>query len=305
MDLRQIRNFVALCEEKSITKAARRLHVVQPAVSMQIKRIEIEHGVSLFERTSSGVYPNSTAQAIYPYCLEILSAVEKVGQMLRDSSGTLSGTLVFGVPPSIAHGILADLLFEFQTLHPSVRLSANEGYSAHLIDWLLQGDLDFAILSERENDPRLHCEPIVTEELLVLCHVDTPIVNNRILGKELAQLKLVIPSAKNLIRILIDTAFEQQNIRLEPKMEMDSLAAVVAAVRHPGWASILPACAILQDNLANDLRSVVLEEPNIHRTLFVAYPTLKPLPPAARQFTSLLKSSIERIGCAVNPDNSG
>ena len=107
MDLRQIQYFVALYEEKSITKAARRLHVVQPAVSMQIRRIEADYGVTLFERTTSGVYPNQAANTVYPMCLEVLANVEKLRRTLRHGSGKIDGTINVGVPPSIAHGILA------------------------------------------------------------------------------------------------------------------------------------------------------------------------------------------------------
>lgn len=292
MDLRQIQYFVALHEEKSITKSARRLHVVQPAVSMQIRRIEDEYGVTLFDRTPSGVYPNDAAKSIYPLCVEILAKVEKVRHTLCDSSGKLSGTLAVGIPPSVAHGILAGVLFGFRSKYPTVQLVVYEGYSAHLVNWLLQGEIDLAILAEYEDDPRLHCQPIATEQLRVLISVDTPLDGDRIRGEELRALKLIVPSAKNLIRILIDTEFERHGLSLMPAMEVDSLAAVFATVRQPGWASIVPASAIRDADLANGLRSVALVDPTIRRTLVATFPTLKPSSAAAQKFIKALKASI-------------
>lgn len=296
MDLRQIQYFVALYEEKSITKSARRLHVVQPAVSMQIRRIEVEYGVSLFERTSSGVFPNDTAAAIYPVCLEILGRVEQVRHMLRDGSGKLSGTLAVGVPPSIAHGILADLLLAFGERHPGVRLAIHEGYSAHLVDWLLQGDLDFAILSEYEEDKRLRGQPIAAEDLRVLTSTKTEIEGETITGKQLLDFKLIVPSAKNLIRILIEAEFDRVGLDVVPAMEVDSLATVFATLHQPGWATILPASAISARVTESGLCSLALIEPTIRRTLVATFPALKPSTSAAKQFIAVLKAGIIEAG---------
>jgi LysR family transcriptional regulator, nitrogen assimilation regulatory protein len=298
MDLRQIQYFVALFEEKSITKSARRLHVVQPAVSMQIRRIEVEYGTALFERKSSGVFPNDLAQAVYPLCLEIIAKVEKVRQTLRDGSGELSGALAAGVPPSIAHGMLADVLFAFRTDYPGIQLAIYEGYSAHLVEWLLQGDLDFAILSEFDDDRRLCCQPIAVEELRVVTSAATPVqeVDGAITGSELQKLKLIGPSSKNLIRILIDAEFERLGLSLTPAMEVDSLATVFSAVHQPGWASILPASAIKELDLTGGLRSLALVDPTIRRTLVAAFPTLKPSSTAAQQFIAVLKTAIINAG---------
>jgi LysR family nitrogen assimilation transcriptional regulator len=294
VDLRQIHYFVALYEEKSITKAARRLHVVQPAVSMQIRRIEVEYGVQLFERTTSGVHPNEAAAAIYPMCLEVLSRVEDVRRTLRNGSGKITGSLAIGVPPSIAHGILAEVLAGFSAKYPDVHITVSEGYSAHLVDWLLQGDLNFAILGEFEDDRRLYSQALATEELVVLTAAATVHEGNTITGRELSSMKLILPTGKNLIRILIDTEFEKEGIKLAPTMEIDSLATVLAAIRQPGWASILPVSGINDNDLASGLRILRLVDPIIDRTLVATFPTLKPSSAAAQQFIREVRDVIRR-----------
>ncbi|WP_137391956.1 LysR family transcriptional regulator [Rhodoligotrophos defluvii] len=296
MDLRQIQYFVALYEEKSITKSARRLHVVQPAVSMQIRRIEVDYGVTLFERTSAGVFPNDTAAAIYPTCIEILAQVEKVRQTLRQGSGKLSGRLSVGVPPSIAHGILAPLLLEFRAKHPGVHLAVHEGYSAHLVDWLLQGDLDFAILSEYEEDKRLRRQPIATEELRVVGSTEAAFPGDMITGKQLLDFKLVVPSSKNLIRILLEAEFDRVGLDFVPAMEVDSLATVFATIRDPEWATILPASAIGATHTASGLRSLKLVEPTIRRTLVATFQAHKSSHPATPYFIAALKEAIIAVG---------
>lgn len=305
MDSRQIQYFVALFEEKSITKAARRLHVVQPAVSMQIRRIEVDYGTPLFVRKPSGVYPNEKAEAIYPMCIEVLNTIEKMRRTLREGSGKISGALAVGVPPSIAHGVLADVLAGFQTKYPEVHLTISEGYSAHLVDWLLQGGLDFAVLGESEDDRRLYSETIVTEELRVLTSMDTDFAGDTIAGKDIQQFKLILPSAKNLIRILIDSEFEQAKIELKPSMEIDSLATVFAMVRRPGWATILPGSAIRGNEAQFGLRGIPLVEPVVRRTLVATFPVLKPASAAAQQFIKELQAAVRENRGKKAPHKSG
>jgi LysR family nitrogen assimilation transcriptional regulator len=296
MDLRQIQYFVALYEEKSITKSARRLHVVQPAVSMQIRRIEVEYGMPLFERTTSGVFPNELASAIYPICLDVLAKCETIRQTLRKGSGKLSGNLSIGVPPSIAHGLLADVLINFQSNYPEVRIAATEGYSAHLVEWLLQGDLDFAILGEFEDDRRLYSQPIATEELVVVTAIETEVDGGTICGNDLLRLKVALPSAKNLIRILIDAEFEKASVALIPALEIDSLSTVFATVLRPGWATVLPRSAVRDSDLEAGLRVLRLVDPVIRRTLVATFPTLRPSSATAQQFIRELRDSILRVG---------
>ena len=292
MDLRQIQYFVALYEEQSITKAARRLHVVQPAVSMQIRRLEIDYNTSLFERTPHGVYPNEVARRLYPLCIDILGRVEGVRRTLKDSSGLLSGTLAVGIPPSIAHGVLARVLREFHESNPDVKLAVHEGYSANLVVWLIQGNLDFAILSELEEEKRLRYQRIVTEELKVVIGLDTPFAGDTATGADLSNWRLIVPSSQNLTRILIETEFESIGLKLAPAMELDSLAAVFAMLRQPGWATILPASAVLGNISESGVRCLSLVEPTIRRTLVAAFPALKPTMPAAQAFIEMLEDAL-------------
>lgn len=301
MDLRQIQYFVALYEEESITRAARRLHVVQPAVSMQIRRIELEYGVALFERTSAGVFPNDAAHAIYPACIEIIGRVEAVRSTLRDGSGKLAGTLSVGVPPSIAHGLLGELLLAFRREHHGVQLAVHEGYSAHLVDWLLQGDLDFAILSEYEEDKRLRNQPIAAEDLVALTSRRTAFAGDTITGRELLAMRLIVPSPRNLVRILVQAEFDRVGLDVVPAMEVDSLATVFSALREPGWVSILPASALGAGIAEQGLRSLRLVEPTIRRTLVATFPALRPPSLAAQQFVAALKAAIIRAGGSEPP----
>lgn len=304
MDLRQLQYFVALYEENSITKAARRLHVVQPAVSMQIRRLEADYDLTLFDRTPQGVYPNDTARRLYPMCIDILDRVEQARQVLRDTSGQLSGALSVGIPPSMAHGVLASVLFEFREHHPQVQLTIAEGYSAHLVEWLLQGEIEFAVLSDFGEQKRLRYEPLATEELMIITNSQTQTTDEAITGDQLGDLELIVPSAPNQIRILLDTELDRRGLRLRPSMEVDSLTTVLAMVRKPGWASILPASAIRNLAAENDMRCLRLVDPVVERKLVAAFPVQKATSIAATYFIDALRSALTApvmLGAHHNP----
>ncbi len=297
MDLRQVQYFVALYEEESVTKAARRLHVVQPAVSMQIRRLEADYGVALFDRIPQGVRPNAVARRLYPQCLDILEKVDLVRNRLRELAGRLAGRLTVGVPPSIAEGILPDVLVEFQKQNPEIQLIVREGYTANLVDWLVQGDLDFAVLTVLEDERRLRYQELATEELHLVTSMETSIGGSQIKGSDLVSLKLVLPSSRNLMRMLIETEFEQAGLPLSPAMEVDSLSAVFGIIRRAGWASILPASALRSGQRQRHFQSLRLVDPIIRRLLVVAFQPQREATPAAQLLIGNLETALKgRIG---------
>lgn len=295
MDFRQIQYFVALYEERSITKAARRLHVVQPAVSMQIRRLEVDNGTVLFERSAQGVIPNAAAARLYPLCVDILKRLEAVKEELRNISGRLIGNLSVGVPPSVALGVLPGVLAEFCAQNPDVRLTVHEGYSAHLVEWLVEGKLDLAVLSEFEEERRLRYQRLVTEELLLVTNVNSAISGPMVKCADIQDLNLVLPSSQNLTRILIDNELERAGLKLTATMEVDSLAIVFGLIRDAGWNSILPAAAVKTAVERGELKSFHLVEPEIHRTLIAAFPGQKSLSAPAQLFVGYIEAALKSL----------
>jgi DNA-binding transcriptional LysR family regulator len=298
MDLRQIQYFVALVEEESITKAARRLHVVQPAVSMQIRRLEADFGLTLFERTPQGVLPNAIAQRVYPMCLDVLEKTEAIRAVLREASGRVAGRLAVGIPPSFAQGVMARALMSFRDQSPDVQIAIHEGYSANLVDWLVQGNLDFAVLSIIEGEKRLRYQPLATEELMLVTGAATELPEGDVRGVDLADLKLIVPSANNLIRMLLDAEFERAGVPLRPAMEVDSLVTVFGLLSNPGWATILPRSAAREDGSQGDLRWVRLVEPSVRRTLVIASLPQREPSPAAQLLIGHLENALHMASSA-------
>jgi LysR family transcriptional regulator, nitrogen assimilation regulatory protein len=224
LDLRQIQYFVCLYEEGSVTRAARRLNVVQPALSMQIGRLEKRLGVDLFERTARGMVPTSAGEAMYRLYLPVLLDLKHANQAMMELSGKVLGKIAVGIIPSITNSVLADVLRRFGEKFPDVEIRIDEAYSGTLIDWLAAGDLDLAIVNSARRKAGLSTHPLIDEELLLLQRHSSGRDARPIPFKRLQELALVLPSRRHGMRNIVDEAAEKMGIQITPQIEVDALA---------------------------------------------------------------------------------
>ena len=128
MDLRQIQYFIALFEDGSVTRAARRLNIVQPALSMQIGRLEEELGQRLFERGPHGMSPTAAGRRMYRLYLPIMRDIAVARQQMVQQDEMVAGHVSIGVIASITESVMADALLTFHRRYPNVEVSVSDGY---------------------------------------------------------------------------------------------------------------------------------------------------------------------------------
>ncbi|WP_019169979.1 LysR family transcriptional regulator [Pseudaminobacter salicylatoxidans] len=300
LDLRQIRYFTALFEEGSITRAAERLHVVQPAVSMQIRKLEAEYGLTLFDRTSQGVLPNDIARDFYKICLRVMEDIETAHHFLVGANGRVMGDIAVGVPPTLSLGTMARIVRRYCEKFPEVKLRILEGYSSSIVSWLESGEIDIGVLTNEYSEAKLFSRPLIEEELFAVTARNHPKIQaGAVNGREFAALDVILPSEPNLLRRLIDTAFAEAGVTLKPALEIDSLATVLELVRD-GYATLLPGHAIagLLDRF--DLQAVPFCDPVIRRKLIACYNSQKLLSKAAEAFINTLREDLAQYGKAAD-----
>jgi LysR family transcriptional regulator, nitrogen assimilation regulatory protein len=296
MHLRQIEYFVALYDERSITKAARRLNVVQPALSMQISRLEQTFKAKLFERTSRGVVPTDTGRTFYGYCQKILGDVDEAERYLRDASGTISGSLTVGLMPSVANSVLADVLAEYKAAYPDVKLVIVEAYSGSLLDQLYSGNLDLAVVNHSGIVGNTAIVPLFCDYLvLVTRYKAAKRAPAEIPSNRLQDYKLVLPSQRQGMRLLVDSILASNGITLMPEIEIDSLRPTLELVQQSDWATILPVVAVKRAVDQKLLRSQRIVEPAIPRDVVVASPKTRAPSLPAELFLKILKIKISEL----------
>lgn len=283
MDIRQIQYFVALYEEGTMTRAAQRMHVVQPAISLQLKKLETHFGIKLFEREPQGLSPNPIAHEFYTHCLVVLRQLKDATELLSGSSRGLEGHVCVGAQASFNQFVMGRALTQYSAEYPCVRVQSREGYRRDLVDWIRRNEIDFALLSMGSDSLEMQVRALSREDLVVVGSRDTLEGVYEMGGTDLEDVKLVLPSENKSLRHLINSQFGLHGITLRPKLEVDAMQSLFQILTNPGWISIIPPTAFSPDLFNGSLKLVKLVRPTISRHVVVAWPRHKILSaPACR-----------------------
>ncbi|MDZ7958534.1 MAG: LysR family transcriptional regulator [Aulosira sp. DedQUE10] len=200
MELRHLRYFIAVAEEKNFSYAAKRLHIAQPPLSQQIGALEEEIGVKLFDRKKRPLQLTSAGQVFLAEARLVLTQVERaIIQTQRASRGEI-GELVVGTNSSIANSLLPDMLRTFRDRFPHVKLVLRELTAAQQIQELHNRRLDIAfdcLLNSYQQDSELCYLPIGRESLVIALPKTHPLASvSQIPLQDLADEPFVLPSTE-------------------------------------------------------------------------------------------------------------
>lgn len=273
--------FVALYEEGSVTRAARRLNVVQPAVSMQLSKLEDELGQPLFRRVPKGMIPTHAGEQAYALFLPILRDLEDARQQLVDLGGAVAGNISVGVIASVSNNALSECLASFHAKYPKVSVRATGGFTTELKEMVERGELDLAVINQADRRARLPSVEIMREDLFLigaapsLAALAPPVPLAR-----LADLDMVVPSRRHGLRGIIDDAMDRAGAELRPRMEFDEIATIEDFVQRTGFLTLLPRIAVHRALAAGTL-ACHATAPSISRRIVCVHNPRRPLSPAA------------------------
>lgn len=296
LDIRKMRLFVAAVEAGSITRAAEREHIAQPALTVHIQQIEDELQVRLLERSTHGVTPTPAGQHFYGICQELLQRLESVGDQMQAFSGAVAGSITAGIMPSICHGPLAPVLARYTTAYPNVAVRIVEGLSGTLAQWVLSDEVDFAVCNRPATTPGLSLRLLVTDRLVLVSSRDsgrTPFSPLR-LG-DIAHLKLVLPSPNHFLRHTLDHHIDRGDFRPSNTLEIDGQSATLQFVAHSDWSTILPTVALINEFDSNRFTMNPINDPPLSTELYELRSPRRTLNPAAEHFISMLEAQLRAI----------
>lgn len=167
MELRQLRSFVTVAEQANFTRAAALLHVAQPSLSQQIRALERELGVPLFERTSRTVRLTAAGESLLPHARRALAAVEDAQHDLAEQSAAPAGPVRLGTTPTVAIHLLPAWLAGFLRRFPAIEVRLHEGGALALEGDLVNGAIDLAVVTLATHHSSLEAQVILEEDLLL------------------------------------------------------------------------------------------------------------------------------------------
>lgn len=295
--LQNLRFFIAVYEEGSISAAARKVHATQSGVSVQIRDLEDQLGLSLFERVSTGVAPTKAGEQIYRRALQILREVGRLEEDVSAHTGQLAGEVRVGIMPTFARAILAPALAAFSSAHPNVDVKVTEGYSGLLTQMVLAGDLDFAVVPDGDIPTGLRGRFLDTDLELLVSQKPIAGLHGTVDLADLPALRLVLPGPSNARRAKIDQRLKTYGAARHSIIELDSMMTTLDMIRRGEWCSILPGCLCLPDLAATDLHFYPIRNPKLTVDYLLIEPATRSASPATRLFAEGLSAEI-RQGCA-------
>lgn len=294
MDLRQIQYFLALFEEQSVTRAARRLNIVQPALSMQIAKLERDIGKSLFTRTPRRMIPTPAAEEMYRLFLPLMTDFGRARERLMHSGNELSGHIRIGLVPSIGQHVLPDVLEKFVERYPAVSLSISEGLTDHLIEQVAGGQLDLAYTNRSDRVRPVAADTVLREKIVFLTGVnDIPYPSKVSLG-EIEERRFVLPTRDNGLRRIVELALAENERHLAPAIEVDSILTTALLVEKGHYVSLLPESIVrgLVTRYRFELRKYEIKNKGFERHIVCSHNLRKPMTKAAQTFHAAMSETL-------------
>jgi len=277
MDLKQIRYFIIVCEQRSFSRAVDILSISQPSLSRQIQLLESELKQHLLRRTGRGVEPTEAGQRFLVHAKAINQSVAKAKQDLQDFGAAVQGKVRLGMPPRIAKRLTPHLVQRFRTLFPYSSITIAEGLSTEMQDWLLKDRIDLALLYEPIASALIDFESIYREDLvLAYAPFHRPKPPTTVKATDLGHYPLVLPSAPNTIRVLVDKMCRDANVHLNVVAEVDVVQTAVDTTAYGNVFTVVPRSAVSDTTGRAQLVSSAIVEPAIKNNLTLALPTHGP-----------------------------
>jgi LysR family transcriptional regulator, nitrogen assimilation regulatory protein len=252
MDLKQLEYFVRVAELGSFTRAAQQLRVAQPALSRQVRLLEVELRQNLLTRNGRGALPTEAGMLLLEHGRGILHQVERAKEDLGRVRGGLSGRVAVGLPTSVARVLAVPLTREFRKQLPQATLSISEGLSVGMQESLIAGRLDIALLYNAMPHTDVELLPLLEEALFLVR--PAPVGKGSAAKKsrpapmklaDIAALPLVIPSKPNAIRNLVETRLGDLGLHTHIALEIDGVSAILELVADGAGCAVLPQSAVL------------------------------------------------------------
>ncbi len=282
MEISQLRTLIHVAELGSLSKAADRLHIAQPALSRQISQLEKELGVRLFDRHGRGMVLTQEGEEVQRRAMRVITELAEIRPAVVGSNASLGGHISIGISASASNLLCESLVAAFRQTHPKATLRILTAYSDYLLEWLQQGELDVAAvyllndpksLTDRKLPKTVRVSPLLDETFLLVGPTASALsLGAPVTFSKLEKLPLLLPSVRHATRLMLDKHAKQLGISLDIKVEIDDYSVLKALVMSGHGHTICPLAPIHEEVSDGRLRAAPLINPILTRRLLLAYP---------------------------------
>ena len=293
LSLRQLRAFVSVAQEASMTRAATRLHLTPSALSMLVRSMEDELGFRLFDRTTRRLVLTDAGRQLLPTVHHVFDSLEQGIDAIRTAQQVRASQLVVATSPLLASALVPQVIASFRQQHPQVRVRLIDAPVESLPALVREGGADMAVCTANSDVPDLHAVRLYRDKLMLVCHADDPLAaRHEVEWQALCNERLILLRPGSGLRALVDKAFARWKNRKPPAYEVSQVATALGLVEAGEGISILPSYAISRaqsSSQAQQLVSVALVAPVVRRDIVALTRVVDEQAPGCASFISHFK----------------
>jgi DNA-binding transcriptional LysR family regulator len=276
MDIRRLQFFLRIADEGSMNRAAQVLGIAQPALSRQMRLLEEALGVTLFTRTSRGMALTEAGEQLRGSMVGPLRQLELAMQNVGSPFAQLEGGVVLGMPQTTASVLARPLLTRVGAVFPKVKLGVVEGETGQLVEGMLKGEVDLALVHGPISDDRLFDSALLDEDLALVGGPGSGLSADQPMPfASLARFPLVLPRFQPGVRSAVEKTWLRLGVTLEVRLEVDSLQVTKDLIESGLVYGVLPVSAVHREVEAGRLRHAPICNPSLTQHLvFAARPQL-------------------------------
>lgn len=250
MTIRHLKIFVAVCQTNSVTKAAEKLFISQPAVSIAIKELEDHYGQKIFERFARKLRITPFGNELYQSALRVVTLFDEMETLAQRNK--MGNVIRVGVGPMIGQVMLPERVCHFKRKYPQIQINAMVDRVVYLRSALLENRIDFALAESVFEDPMIRVTPLLAVPLVVICHKDNPLARQEVVtAEELGKQPILARQKGSFLRTSMDNFFAAHNIEVTPLWESSDGFALLSAVKANVGVSFLASDHVVFDGDPN------------------------------------------------------
>ncbi|WP_434512669.1 selenium metabolism-associated LysR family transcriptional regulator [Desulfitobacterium sp. AusDCA] len=299
MDNYQLKIFCTVTRSQSFSKAAKLLHMSQPAVSTQIKNLEEYYEGQLFERTPHGVILTKAGEVFYSYAEKILDLYDEMEQQLEGVLQRKSHQIIVGASTTIGNVSLPCSIYLFKEEYPEVSIRLEIANSDEVLRKVMANEVDIAVIEGYHESPELNAIPVTSDELVLIVPQHSQDEGSISLEKFLKK-PLILREDGSGTRKILAAALTQRGHSINDLnviTEMTTIDAIKSAVEAGLGEAIVPRLAVRKEAYLGSLKVLTIQGMDMPLDFNIIYPVHKSLSTAAKRFIRFLSDPEERYLC--------
>lgn len=286
--MRQIEGFVAVADAGNFSRAGRQLALAQPALSLLVKELETELGVSLFDRTTRRVELTEAGRDFLASANSIVGQLQDAIDNARDFAQRRRGRIRVAAPPLLASAILPSAIAAFREDYPGISVELLDVMTDKILDAVRSGHAECGLGTFSALEEEIVRTPLVRDQLMLFGEDPALMGKKSIRWSDLNGLPLVSLTRESGIRVLVEVGFEAAEIPLKPAYEISQITTALALVDAGLGVSVLPTYALAATRGAK-IRTRALVDPEISREVAMIHASARSPSPAVLAFLATMR----------------